>query len=486
MSIRAGSRVQHPELGRGTVKEILGGSGTVEFYGERMSVSIDELSCLDQEEPAPVPSEPSLDIGRIMFRRALEAINLGVVPPHPDQLLTLAINGSQRIKQLDGWVRDAKTKGLCKVFFGDYGSGKSHQLRTLEALAQKHGWVTSYVEFDPKEADPAKPHLVYRAIAAGLRFPRRDDGNRIIGFEGFIKEVRDHWSQASQGKYVKLSPWFWNTLAILRNFPHSDDLEYRNACAWLGGQPIPLSDVKHLASRTGRRTELPPRMPRTLETSDIYAFNLIVLNELCQQLGYRGLLLILDEAEHVRGFSTKRQDRANNLFEMLSRCAHPPIPSDPQPIQNDHGFSLPPFWTTGPHFALAVGLTEGDTFSDPDLPLRDACAFLHTEDDADFLKPPEAAHYKEWLCKFLDLAHKHNEAAELLADRANRRMLADALTAEFSRVQPRERVMRLWVKLGCLVPSIILAGGADNIEDVRSLTAKAAREVAGRMLPWEE
>lgn len=486
MSIRVGTRVDHPDHGRGVVKEVLGGHGIVEFYGERVHIELGELSSLDQDEPAPVRSDTSLDIGRILFRRALEAINLGVVPPHPDQLLTLAINGSHRVKQLGGWLRDFKEKGLCKVFFGDYGSGKSHQLRTLEALARKHGWVVSYVEFDPKEADPAKPHLVYRAITSGLRFPPRDDGSTIVGFEGFIKEVRDHWSKTSLGKNFRASPWFWNAFSLLRNFPHSDDWEYRKVCAWLGGQPIPLSDVKRLASRTGRRTEMPQRMPRTLETSDIYVSHLVVINELCQQLGYKGLLLILDEAEHVRGYNTKRKERANNLFDLLSRCAHPPVAGDPPPVQNDHAFVLPPFWTTGPHFALAVGLTEGDTFSDPDISLREACAFLHSEDDAEFLKPPEPAHYREWLGKFFDLVHKHFGSAELLANPDNRRVLADALTREFSSVEPRERVMRLWVKLGCLVPCIILSGAAQDIEDVRSLIAKAAREVAGRVLPWGE
>jgi hypothetical protein len=486
MSIRVGSRVDHPDHGRGVIKEILGGQAIVEFYGERVNVQIGKLSDEDTDEPAPIRTDASLDIGRIMFRRALEAINLGVVPPHPDQLLTLAIGGSERVRQLGGWLRDAKDKGLCKVFFGDYGSGKSHQLRTLEALARKNGWVVSYVEFDPKEADPAKPHLVYRAIISGLRFPPRDDGSTVVGFDGFVKEVRDHWPRTSQGRHFRASPWFWNAFSLLRNFPHSDDWEYRKTCAWLGGQPIPLSDVKRLATRTGRRAEMPQKMPRTLETSDIYVSHLAVLNELCQLLEYKGLLLILDEAEHVRGYSTKRQERANNLFELLSRCAHLPVTSDPPPIRNDHGFVLSPFWTEGPHFALAVGLTEGDTFSDPEVPAREACAFLHSDDDADFLKPPEPDDYKEWLGKFLDLVHSHYGSAELLASPENRRLLAETLAIEFSRVDPRERVMRLWVKLGCLVPCIILAGAAQDIEDVRSLTAKAARQVAGRILPWEE
>jgi hypothetical protein len=483
--VRTGTRIEHPEYGRGVVKQIVGGQAVVDFYGEPEHVAVDDLTSLDDDEPAPVQSDGHTTIGGVMFRRAMEAINLGVVPPHPDQLLTLSINGSHRIEKMEQWLRHAKTKGFCKALFGDYGSGKSHQLKTLEALALKNGWAVSYVEFDPKEADPAKPHLVYRAIVSGLRFPPRDDGSRIIGFDGFIKEVRDHWPKVSHGRYLQSSTWFWNTFSLLRNFAHSDDQDYLNTCTFLAGQPNPLSDVKRLAAQTGRRPKLPDKMPRTLETSDIYVFHLVVLNELCRNLGFKGLLIILDEAEHVRGFNTKRRDRANNLFDMLSRCAHPPVAGDPPPIQNDHAFELPKYWREGPHFAVAVGLTEGDTFTTKDVALREACAFLHSEDDADFLKPTQPDQYKEWLDNFFELVYTHCQGAELLADASNRRVLSRALLTEFKRVPERERVVRLWVKLACLVPSIIMANGATDIEDLRSLTARAAREVAGNALPWE-
>lgn len=59
--------------------------------------------------------------------------------------------------------------------------------------------------------------------------------------------------------------------------------EYGKACAWLGGQPIPLSEVKRLASRTGRRADVPQRMPRTLETGDIHVSHL-VLRVVCSEL----------------------------------------------------------------------------------------------------------------------------------------------------------------------------------------------------------
>ena len=46
-----------------------------------------------------------------------------------------------------------------------------------------------------------------------------------------------------------------------------------------------------------------------------------------RSLGYKGLALILDEAEHVRGYNVNRRERANNLFDLLSRAAHRPIPA---------------------------------------------------------------------------------------------------------------------------------------------------------------
>jgi len=57
-----------------------------------------------------------------------------------------------------------------------------------------------------------------------------------------------------------------------------------------------------------------PRMPSTRETADIYVHHLVVVNTLCKLLGYKGLAIILDEAEHVRGFNVRRRERANNFL----------------------------------------------------------------------------------------------------------------------------------------------------------------------------
>ena len=119
----------------------------------------------------------------------------------------------------------------------------------------------------------------------------------------------------------------------------------------------------------------------------------MVINEWCRSLGYKGLLILLDEAEHVRGFNVARRERSTNLFDLLARCARPPSDHDEAPIGNSRGFRLPQYWKEGPHFALVVALTEGDTFSDSSLDLREACVFLRDESDFLRLEPPTRNEY---------------------------------------------------------------------------------------------
>lgn len=483
ISIKQGVKVRHSAYGPGTVKEVLGETALVDFFGESIATPSNELLIMEIEPS--LLTKPVNSPDKIRFRRAYEAINLGIVPPHPQQLLSFSIQGEETVSQVRQWLAEAHEKGLCKVVFGDYGTGKTHFLRLVAAVAQQEGWVISFVEFDPKQADPAKPHLVYRAITSGLRFPERVDGGRSESFFGLIKEIRDFWSRVSIGPYFSTSPWFKRTLEIFRHFPHSDDQDYLDACEWLAGQPIYHSAVKQLARRTGTRRESPPIMPKSRETADIYVYHLVVIDEICRALGYKGLLLVLDEAEHVRGYNTKRSQRANNMFDLLARSAHKPVPGDSAPVANDYDFLLPKYWREGPHFGLVVGLTEGDTFSDG-LPVREACAFMHSETDAIFLEPPPPELYKNWCLHFLQTFHTiYPEQTELISAENDRARLASLLMEEFRGQSSDTKTLRLWVKLATLVPSVVLARNASTIDELETIIRTAARGASGKYLPWE-
>jgi len=90
-------------------------------------------------------------------------------------------------------------------------------LKFVRCIALKAGWAVAYLEFDPKAADPAKPHLVYQNLMAALEFPPREDGRKTEDFIGFVKEVRDHWAQKNirNNDIFRSNPWFSRAFEIL-------------------------------------------------------------------------------------------------------------------------------------------------------------------------------------------------------------------------------------------------------------------------------
>lgn len=488
--ITAGARVSHSEFGPGTIVSILGDIAVVNFFGEEIEVKKKELKELKKKtfDVIRKAEKKSYDREKIEFRRAFEAINLGIIPPDPDQLISLTINSDVTKQMIDGWLENAPVDGLCKVVFGYYGSGKSHYLKLAKHIALKAGWVVSFVEFDPKEADPAKPHLVYKSITANLEFPYREDGRRLRGFNEFIKEIREHWYDIKTRRLPHLSKsrWFTSALEIIMACSHNlNNPKYAAACNWLAGHYTALSLLRKLAGSIGYKS-LIPRMPAVKESGDIYVFHLVVISELCRAMGYSGLLLILDEAEHVRGYNVRKKERATNFFDILARSAHKPAKL-PDPDPNEHEMDVPKYWKSGPHFGLLVGLTEDESFLSPFSSLNELCVFLHDESDRIVLNPPTAEDYESWCTRFLKSFHDFfPDRTALLGDDSVVEEISALLLQFYSRADDDVKVLRNFTKLVSLVPSIILSKRITNKQtliDMLSETLKSRFQIS---MPWGE
>lgn len=480
-----GSEVEHSDFGKGVIVSVLGDEAEVDFFGEVLSVRTAELTPLAAAQPKAVIKAEAMSESAFAFRKAFEAVNLGVTPSAPEQLIGLTINGAKEERTIARWLERAPTDGLCKVFFGGYGTGKSHHLQLVKATALRDGWVTAFVEFDPKAADPAKPQLVYRELMLGLEFPTRDDGSQVQNYYGLVKEIRDHWAKVRAGKMFKASPWYSETFRILQAFGHTDDEDYRQAMSWLPAFSKDAGALKSLARGAGISPKVLPKMPVSKETAEIYVYHLVVLNEVCRSLGYKGLALILDEAEHVRGYNVTRRERANNLFDLLARAAHRPVPRDTPPARNDHELLIPEFWKTGPHFALFVGLTEGDTFSDPDASLREACVFLHGEEDRIMLKAPQPAAYRGWCSEFFEQCARSLGPMPVLGDPAERKRVVTVLGDAFAELAPADRVLRVWIKLAALAPAILMCGRVVTTDELEAQLRAACDAATGLHFPWD-
>ena len=485
--METGTQVEHAEYGIGNVLAILGDIATVDFFGETLDVSVGELMPRQKTNgtaPMPARAQAATDLS---FRKSFEAVNLGIVPGDPDQLVNLTIGGEQALRETSSLLASAATDGACRIFMGYYGSGKSHHLRLVKAVALTDGWVTASLELDPKAADPAKPSTVYQGLIAGLEFPMRADGNRSIDFFDLIKEIRDNWTTIRNLPYFKRSPWFSKGLEALLYLTHRrDDADYVAAVGWLAGQVKLIGTIRSLSWRAGHKASI-PSLPQTKDTGRIYAYNLVVLHEVLKALGYKGLAIIIDEAEHVRSYSLNRYIRANNLFDIIARCAHPPR-KDLKDPHCDYDYDLPPFWKEGPHFALFVGLTEGENTYDLKRKMGEMSVLIHDPKDVVHLEPPGEAEYERWCEAFLtESADRLGSRVQLLSDPALRKQIAAKLRQHFDKTPLSERILRNWTKMAGFAPSVLMSHEeAIKGEDLIELVDEAARQVTGEILPWED
>ena len=486
--IEAGIEVEHIEFGIGNVVSVLGDTATVEFFGEQLDVEVDKLQPRMGSSKIALPSRAVQSVSDLEFRKVFEAVNLGVVPADPVRLVGLTIGGEKMADDICHLLETAPANGLSQVYMGYYGSGKSHHLRLVRSVALRDGWVTASLELDPRAADPAKPSTVYQALMSGLEFPTRADGSQCIDFIDLVKEIRDNWTKISGLAYVQRSPWFSQGLRALLYLSHRrDDSEYVAAVNWLAGQVKQIRAIRSLSWRAGYRDKI-PGLPQVKDTGVIYAYNLVVLHHILKALGYRGLAIIIDEAEHVRTYSFNRYVRANNFFDVLTRCAHPPRPHLDTPNDDYEYLGLPAFWREGPHFTLFVGLTEAEDTYDIQRKVSEMDVLIHDEIDVVQLSPPGDAEYANWCIEFLaECAERLGPKVRILTDPRVRTHIAGILRTNFAQTSGEERMLRNWTKLAGLGPAVLLSHerqiGPDELAETVN---RAARQISGEMLPWDE
>lgn len=485
--IAPNGQVEHLEFGMGTVLAVLGDIATVDFFGEAIDVGVDELAPRDAAAPAPAAVSSSKQTNDVAFRKAFEAVNLGVVPGEPEQLVNLTIGGSAASTDI-GDLLDSKAQGgLCRLFMGYYGSGKSHHLQLVKAVALSGGWVTASIELDPKAADPAKPSTVYQALMSGLEFPEKVDGSKSADFMDLVKEIRDNWDRIRSLPYFSASPWFtYGLQALLYTSHRPDEPSYVSAVSWLQGQVKQIGAIRSLCWNAGDRRNI-PSMPQTKDNGLIYAFHLVVVNEVLKALGYKGLALIIDEAEHVRSYSFNRYIRANNFFDIIARSAHRPLPRLKKP-DCDYEYEIPAFWKEGPHFALFVGLTEGEDTQDLKRKTGELSVLIHDEKDVVQLHAPDGAAYEQWSEHFLEQASgRLGPRVHMLADPGLRARVAATMRHHFDHTPEAERVLRNWTKLAGFAPALLMSRD-ETVEPDRLVeyVSKAAEQLSGNVMPWDE
>jgi hypothetical protein len=276
-------------------------------------------------------------------RRALERLREGLYDPLAVRLLTANREALEARVHADlQRLETGEPVHLCVS--GPYGQGKSHTLTYLREYALEQGYVVSAINLDPREAPMHQFRQVYRALLETMTFP--------VGAE--CLSFTDAWQAWAKAKLALPEATPEDTReASERLASYLPDAMPHPFKAVLVGLALPTLHVpvgmRALRQyRDYRPTVFPVTLHRMLMGENVpvanlrpalkyrqvsfyrqaslalrgetpFFFMIETVGQLLRQMGYKGWLLLLDEAEAmIQVRSTLRARAYRNLDSLLS------------------------------------------------------------------------------------------------------------------------------------------------------------------------
>ena len=210
--MRPGDSVRHPELGAGTIVEVHARGGHI---GARVNfgyltdwvpateLGIDLVSFgpsrnLGDASPEEATPTATLSDAVVNARRGVLALKLGqVLEQHVLQLST----GTETVQgKLETIVsRAMKRQAQAVLVEGAWGSGKTHLLTMLRAIATSTGMATASVILDGDDVRLSEPMRLMAAVLESLRYPGEAVPGGIGGRLGQLRRSVIPWNLRSRG-----------------------------------------------------------------------------------------------------------------------------------------------------------------------------------------------------------------------------------------------------------------------------------------------
>jgi len=386
-------RVEHPLHGHGVVESWRRGGRIavvafdnqplpMEIPSRELGLSVTDVRTVAEDRTAAqaLPEDlgeafgGSFERGQAMM--TLEAMRLGVVPSASLEAYTVGRDFEMSL--VDGDLDAAASNGgAVRAFLGDYGVGKTHLLELILHRALEKNFLTARVVLDPEETAPSHPRRVYRAAIRTLRYPDRafEEGRGLEPllrqaaaspdvFERFdldpARAIVDEKNADRERKkkrrkrppraerlerglhlYLSSAMAYMASLARAESKPprgiDPDELDTwversRDLLIdWIEGHPTISNQVidQELSRLEGHH----PRVYSLLDYrpwSRIYGYLLSGISTLAREVGYSGLVLLIDEAEFYGLLSPTNRAFARDLFKAWAWAALGPPTDDPE------------------------------------------------------------------------------------------------------------------------------------------------------------
>ena len=261
------------------------------------------------------PDRPAMANGDVGHQRAMEALRSGV--PNRDVVQAFGshqpdLEGKFRrlLQQMEAQVSQGlPSKGL--VIEGGFGSGKSHLLQALQQVALDNNFICSPIVIS-KETPFYNGVPFFRAAINNAIVPGKH-GDALTEISGELNFQSPH--------YADLYEWvhrgdqgcdsrFAATLYLYERMINDPELSHRMIRYW-AGDPLSNSQLnKYLQG-------CPPEVPyafNKLSNQDLAVHRFQFVSRLMVAAGYKGWILLIDEAEIIGRYSFKQ--RAKSYMEV--------------------------------------------------------------------------------------------------------------------------------------------------------------------------
>lgn len=219
-----------------------------------------------------------------------------------------------------------------KMVVGIYGGGKTHFLYCIRDLAWKYNFAVSYVSLSPGESPFHRLEFVYKAIVRGI-IPPPSPEELLKGYERGIASYLRYWYsqkyQEYKSKHLKGEELREALLYEVDHLEGTESVSFLKAVraafkALLNRQEEDFEDICQWLTGEGYDRRLHAKHGILQRIDKTTAFIMIrSLVQWIKQIGFSGLIVLLDEAERVPSLSTKQKEQhMSNLREVIDECGH--------------------------------------------------------------------------------------------------------------------------------------------------------------------
>lgn len=273
------------------------------------------------------PKEAVPESATTTAHQAIEALRLGVVPSF--HLDTYTVGRDVELYVILRDLESATENGGLRVVLGDYGTGKTHFLEMAELLALETGFLAARATLDSREVEANRPRRIFHQLARGIRYP--DDPNlERRGLKPLLRKAAAdvnllrRWNRKHHPDYHPyLGPALFYT-AVLPAIEGSDELEER-LVDWIEGSEVAsnmeLEDKLRRTTATGVRLYA---LKDFRTVTHLYTLLLGGIAELARQVGYKGLAIMIDEAEFYSVLRGRDRTFSDILFRTFAAACLPP------------------------------------------------------------------------------------------------------------------------------------------------------------------